>query len=915
MSRWNRWIYWLPLRFRSLFRASQVDAELDEELRDHLERETQALLAKGLVPEEARRTALIALGGVDQQKEACRDARRTQTIEHLLRDLRYAMRVLGRSPGFTAVAILSLSLGIGANTAIFQLIDAIRLRTLPIADPHELAEVRIAGGHGGLGSTNGFGAELTNPIWEQIRARQDAFAGAFAWGATEFLVGRGAETRIVDGLWVSGDFFPVLRVAPARGRLFTADDDRRGCGARSVVISDAFWKSYFAGADSAIGATVTILGRPLDVIGVTPAAFFGMETGKRFDVALPLCAAATWSNSLDARHVWWLSVMGRLRGGWALARASEHFRRMSADVFEATMPQGYEERSASNEAYQKFRLVAEPAGNGISRLRPAYERSLWLLLVITGLVLLIACANIANLMLARAGARGREIAVRAAIGASRGRIVLQLLSESVLLAAAGGTLGILVAAFLSRSVIAFLSTASDTLYLDVAFDWRVFAFTAVAALTTCAICGLAPALRSTHIAPAAAMSTGGRSATAGRDLVFGRRVLVVAQVAVSLVLLVTAVLFVRSFRNLITADTGLRREGVVFAYLADLPGGTPQADRSERVHAMHAALLEGVRSIPQVDGAAISTQFPLNGASWTQGVRVPRAAEEQRGASKFTYVSPDYFRTMDIRILAGRDVGELDTATSPKVLVVNESFARRFFGQPYGSTIGRPVRSVAEPGYPETVYEVMGVVTDTKYADLRDEMPAIAYVPLAQHPSLRSLKGLVFRTAAPLAPVLAEVRRRVALVNPDIAIEFKVFETEIRERLVREQLMAWLAGFFGALAAALATIGLYGVVSYMVVNRRGEIGIRLALGATGGDVVRLMLRETVSLLSIGLAAGALLAIPVARSAAALLFGLSPHDTPTLMGAAVALALTAGLASYLPARRAAHVDPMVVLRNE
>ena len=907
----SRWLHWLPLRFRSLVHGAQVDAELDEELRDHLDRQMQALLEKGLPPNEARRMALIALGGLDQQKEACRDARGTQAIEHVVRDLRYAVRVLRRSPGFTAVAILSLALGIGANTAIFQLIDAIRLRSLPVPDPHELAEVRVAGGHGGLGSTNGFGAELTNPIWEQIRDHRDPFAGAFAWGATEFMVGRGAQTRFVDGLWVSGEFFPVLRIVPARGRLFTADDDRRGCGARSMVVSYAFWQSYFGGAESAIGSTVTMLGQPLEVVGITPPEFFGLETGKHFDVVLPLCAAAVWSNSLDARHIWWLSVMGRLRDGWTLARATDYFQRISGGVFEATMPQGYE--AASNEKYRKFRLVAEPAANGISRLRFAYERSLWLLLVITGLVLLIACANIANLMLARAGARGREIAVRAAIGASRGRILLQLLSESVVLAAAGATLGIFLAAFLSRSVIAFLSTGSDTLHLDVGFDWRVFAFTAAAALVTCAVCGLAPALRSAHIAPGAAMSAGGGSTTAGCDLVLGRRVLVVAQVAVSLVLLVTAVLFVRSFRNLITAETGLRREGVVFAYL--LPVRAPQGDRSQWVHATHAALLERIRSISQVDAAAFSSQFPLNGASWTQGVRVPVAGEDQRGSSKFTYVTPDYFRTMDIRMLAGRDVNEFDTASSRKVLVVNEVFARRFFGQPYASVLGRPVRSVAEPGYPEAIYEVVGVVTDTKYSDLRDEMPAIAYVPLVQHPSLRSLKGLVFRTAAPLAPVLAEVRRRVALVNPDIAIDFKVFETEIRERLVREQLMAWLAGFFGALAAVLATIGLYGVVSYMVVNRRGEIGIRLALGATGADIVRLMLAETALLLSIGLAAGALLCIPVARSAAVLLFGISPHDTATLVIAAAALALTAGLAGYVPARRAARVDPMLALRAE
>jgi len=911
MSRWNRWIYWLPLRFRSLFRASQVDAELDEELRDHLERETHALLAKGLIPEEARRMALMALGGLDQQKEACRDARQTQTVEHLVRDLQFGARLLRRSPGFTSVAILSLALGVGANTAIFQLLDAIRLRSLPVRDPQELAEIRIQGGHGGLGVTNGFGAEMTYPLWEQVREHQEGFAGVFAWGSTGFIVGRGANSRFVRGLWVSGEMFPTLQLVPGRGRLLTTDDDRRGCGTRTVVLSHSFWQSYFGGADSAIGATLSILGRPVEVIGVTPPDFFGLETGQSFDVALPLCAAATWNRSFDARHVWWLTVMGRLRNGWSVARASERLHAISPGILEATMPTGYDAATASREKYRNFSLSAEPASAGISQLRANYERPLWLLLAITGLVLLIACANIANLMLARAGAREKEIAVRVAIGASRRRIVGQLLSESILLAAVGGVLGAAVASALSRGLVSFLGTENDTLLLDIAFDWRVFAFTVAVALITCVVFGLAPAIRAARIAPGAAMNA--RGTTAGRERFLGRRLLLVTQVAVSLVLLVAASLFVRSFRNLILLDTGLRRDGVVFAFMADMPDGKSPGGREAAVHAMHTALLERIRAIPQVEAAAISTQFPLNGASWTQGVRLPES--EGRGSSKFTYVSSDYFRTMDIRMRAGRDISEFDTATSRKVLVASETFVSRFFGGTPGGAIGRQVRTIAEPNYPETVYEVIGVVADTKYANLRDDIPAIAYVPITQHPSLRSVKGLVFRTSAPLAPVFAEIRRQVAVVNPDIMIAFKVFETQIRESLIRERLMAWLTGFFGSLAVLIATIGLYGVISYMVVSRRGEIGIRLALGASPPRVVRLMLRETTVLVAIGLAAGAVLSIPVTRSAAVLLFGLSPHDLPTLAAAAAALALTAGLAGYLPARRAARVDPMIALRSE
>ncbi len=863
-----RWMYAVrliqsvPLRLRSLLRASQMDAELDEELHDHLEREAQALVEKGLAPDAARRTAFIALGGLDQQKEACRDARRTQTIEHVVRDLQFGARLLRRSPGFTSVAILSLALGVGANTAIFQLLDAIGLRHLPVSNAQELAEIRVHGGHAGLGTTNGFGSEMTYPLWEQVRAHQQGFAGVFAWGATGFVVDRGANSRFVRGLWVSGEMFPVLRLVPTRGRLLTTDDDRRGCGARSVVVSHAFWQSYFGGADSAIGATLTILGRPVEVIGVTPPDFFGLERGTTFDVALPLCAAATWNSSFDARHVWWLTVMGRLRDGWTVTRASEQLQTVSPGIFEATMPTGYDARTASRDIYLKFRLRAESASAGISQLRVTYERSLWLLLAITGLVLLIACANIANLMLARAAAREKEIAVRVAIGASRRRIVGQLLSESVLLAAVGGILGAAVASGLSRSLISFLATEGDGLLLDIAFDWRVFVFTAAVALITCVVFGLAPAIRAARIAPGAAMNA--RVTTAGRERFLGRRLLVVAQVAVSLVLLVAAALFVRSFRNLITLDTGYRRDGVVFAFLAETPDGKSEGDRSAAVRAMHTALLERIRTVPHVDAAAISSQFPLNGASWTQGVRVQ--GFEGRGSSKFTYVSSDYFRTMDIGMRAGRDISEFDAATSRKVLVASETFVRRFFGGTPAGAIGRQVRSVAEPNYPETLYEVVGVVADTKYANLRDDIPAIAYVPIGQHPNLRSVKGLVFRTNGPLPPVLAEIRRQVSQVNPDIMIAFKVFETQIRERLIPERLMAWLTGFFGALAALIATIGLYGVISYMVASRRNEIGIRLALGASPSRVVLLILGETSLLVAIGLVAGGLLSVPEARSA-------------------------------------------------
>ena len=901
--RLEHWFYIAPLRLRSLFRRAQVDQELDEELRYHLERQTEENIAKGMTPEEARYAALRALGGIEQRKEECRDMRRVNLIENTLQDLRYAGRTLRRSPVFTAVAILSLALGIGANTAIFQLLDAVRLRSLPVAKPQELAEVRVSGGHPPAGISRGINSEITNPLWERIREHQEAFSGIFAWGDGEFAVGQGAEARRVNGLWVSGDFFSALGVAPIRGRLFTAADDRRGCGPEGVVISHAFWQGYFGGQDSAIGNTLAVGEKTFTVIGVTPPEFFGLEVGKSFDVALPICSRA---GVLDRSDFWWLVVMGRLKPGWTLARASESLNIISPGLFEATAPPGYD--AYHIELYKKARLMASPAGLGVSRWRRSYETSLWLLLGITGLVLLIACANIANLMLARASARGREIAMRVALGASRGRLIRQMLSESMLLAGAGAGLGAGLAQFLSRSLISFLTTEGDSLQLDLSPDWRLLAFTTSVAVLTCVIFGFVPALRASQIEPGAAMKAGGRGLTQRERFSF-QRFFVIGQIAVSLALLVGALLFVRSFRNLISLDAGFRQNGILFAY-ADFPRLRLPADR---ILAFQSNLLEQIRSIRQVESAATTSVTPLGGASWTQGVRVPGPQEERQGNSKFTYVSPAFFETMETPILAGRDFNDFDTSTSPKVMLVNETFVRRFIAK--ANPIGALARSVAEPGYPETLYEVIGVVKDAKYASLREEPTPIAYVPATQHPAYGPWAGIVIRSSAPLPDVITEVRRKVSELSPYIEVRFTVFETQIREGLIRERVMAWLAGAFGTLAAALAMIGLYGVISYMVLRRRNEIGIRLALGASRVDIVFLIFREMAALLLVGLGIGTVMSIVAAQSAGALLFGLAPHDAPTLLASACLLAAVACLASFMPTLRASRVDPMVALRHD
>jgi predicted permease len=902
-----RWLYTLPLRIRSLFRKGRVEDELSDEIQFHVDQLTQVHIAAGMTADDARDAALRSMGGVEQRKEECRDARQVRVIENIVADLRYSLRLMRRSPGFTAVALASLSLGIGANVAMFQLLDAIGLRTLPIERPHELAEVRIAGGTGGFGQNDNSNSEMTNPLWEQLRGQQQAFAGIFAWGSTQMLVGRGADMRPVRLLWASGELFPVLGVRPALGRLFTAADDRRGCGAPSVVISDDFWRSHFGGSPSVIGAKLPILDQSAEVIGVTPPGFFGLDVGRRFDIALPLCTAAMWGSSLDRRNVFWLTVMGRLKPEWTVARAAAHVDALSPGLIEATIPPGYD--AGGTAIYRRFRLTALSASRGVSEWRTTYQQALWWLLGMTGMVLLIGCANISNLMLARANARGREIAVRVALGATRGRLVAQTLVEGLLLAAAGGAIGAALASVMSRALVATLTSERNRLELELGFDWRLLAFTALVAIVACAAFAIVPALRSSQADPLPAMQSGARGATPHRRARL-QRLLVAGQVALSLVLLVGALLFVRSFRNLTTVNTGLRQDGVVFVNLATLVTPRPDADQ---ILAFEQALLQQLRSMPGVHSAAAASNFPLNGASWTQGVLVPAAEGVQRRSSKFTYVSSQYFSAFDIAMLAGRDFDDADTARSRKFAIVNETFVRRYVAD--AQPLGKAVRTISEPGYPDAVYEVVGVVKDTKYSNLREETPPIAYVPITQHPFLRPYPGVVVRSAIPSSDLVAAVRRRVNELHPDVVMAFTVFSTQMRERVVRERTLAWLAGGFGVLATLMSTIGLYGVISYMTARRRQEIAIRRALGASRSTIVSLMLSELAVTLGIGIPVGVAVSAAAVRGAGGLLFGLSPHDPQTLAASAALLAAVGVVASAIPAIRATRISPTEALRSD
>ncbi|MCC6392048.1 MAG: ABC transporter permease [Bryobacterales bacterium] len=833
-------------------------------------------------------------------------------LPSLTQDVSHGIRQLRLSPGFTLVAVLSLALGVGANTSMFQLMDAIRLKMLPVRDPRELVTVDFAKGSARAGYFSTRSARLTYAQWDQVRARQQAFRGVLAWSAARFNLAAGGEARYAEGLFVSGGFFPLLGVSPLLGRTFTAQDDSETCPGAGAVLSHAFWQREYGGNPGVLTRAVTLDGQTFPVIGVTPQSFFGVEVGNRFDVALPLCADTLLADDrkgrIPVRDAFWLSVMGRLKPGWTTQQATAQLQAASPAIMQATLPETY--KTALAKKYLANKLEATDSGTGVSGLRRQYERPLWLLMGITGLVLLIACANLANLLLARASVREREFALRLALGASRWRLVRQLLVESMLLALAAAIVGAAVAQLLSRGLLTFLTTANNQLFVNLSLDWRVLGFTAALALLTCMLFGLMPALRATGDSPASAIRAGGRGMTAGRERNGFRRALVAIQVAFSLVLLVGALLFVRSLRNLLSTGAGFRAEGIL---TVNVDFGRTQFPDERRL-AVFREMQARLANVPGVISAAQVLFTPVSGSGWNNDIGPDGATAAASGKQAFfNRVSPGYFAAMGTALIAGREFNDRDTLSSPKVAIVNEAFARKFLGG--GNAVGHTFRREAPAGKPEEVYQIAGMVNNTKYRELREEFLPIAFLPIAQGDGFGTAATYVLRVQGQPASIVNSVKAKVAEVSPLISIEFRSFSRQLEESILRDRLMAALSSGFGVLAGLLVTLGLYGVIAYMVERRRGEIGVRMALGAGRGRVVRLVLREALLLLAAGIAAGVCLSLWAGQAAAALLYDLKPYDPVSLITSAALLSAIALAAAYGPARRAAALDPMAALRDE
>jgi predicted permease len=819
-------------------------------------------------------------------------------VDAFVRDVRFGLRLLRRRPGFTAAALLSLSLGIGANTAIFSIVNGLVLRPLPVRDPAALVQLTP----GGVRNT------WSNPLWELIRDQPDLFGGACAWSARSVNLAPGGEADPANAILVSGSFFDVFGVTPLSGRVLSTADDVRGGGANGpvAVISAPFWQRHFGGS-AVIGRPLTIERVTFTIVGITPPEFFGPNVGRTFDIAMPIGVEPLIQarSLLDERSGWWLSVMARLKPGQSPGAALAAFRAQQRPMREATLPANYRPEDLPN--YLRTPFAISPAASGVSALRRQYQEPLTIVMVVAGLVLFIACANIANLLLAQADARRHEMTVRVAIGASRGRLVRQLLVESVTLSVAGAAIGLALASAISRVLVAQISTVEAPVSLRLSPDWRVLAFTAAVSFLMAVIFGTAPALRATSVVPVDVLTARG-PAGAGRRRQAGG-LLVVAQVALCLVLVVAAGLFVRTFAGLATVDLGFNPDPVL---LAGVNGSRSAVAPAARLN-LFLRLREAVAALPGVASAGLSTMTPLNGQQDTLienpgGLNLP---ESSRDVWTNT-VSPEWFTVYGMQLEAGRTFDARDTPAAPPVILINHTMAKRYF--PQGNAIGQTIRELAAAGTRAPARTIVGIVSDAIYDSVQGGVPPTMYQPLSAQASAGSLTLSVQASLGTPLDLTRSVTGAAARIDPSFALTFLPLSSRVDAALARERLVALLSGFFGALALLLSGVGLYGVVSSGVARRRTEIGIRMALGASANGVVRLVVRRAAILVAAGLVIGAVASLWASRFVANLLYGVEPRDVVTLAGASIVLLATAAIASWLPARRASRIDPTTALRE-
>ncbi len=829
-----------------------------------------------------------------------------------VRDLRFALRTLRKSPMFTFVAVTSLAFGIGANTAIFSLINQVLLQLLPVRDPQQL--VLLSGRGSTYGSNTGSNA-ISYPMYQAIRDQTQIFSEMFCRKSLPFSISAEGRTERVQGELVSGNFYSVLGIGAALGRVFTASDDLHENAHPYLVISYAYWQNRFGGKPDVLGKKLVVDGTPMTIIGVSQKGFNSVDPGEAPQVRIPMMMQPTVfpfrGFMLWNRRGHWVNAFGRLKPGVTLQQAKAalqpfYHQQLEMETREAAFAKA---ATYTRQQFLKGWLDVLPASKGRDGLRRHMEKPLLVLMGVVALVLLIACANVANLLIARAAARQKEMAVRLSLGASRGQVISQLITESLLLSLGGGAAGFALAVWLDRLLISFIPAGDTPVAISTAPDWNVLWFTTVISLLTGVFFGLAPALQASRPDLAGTLKDQAGAVVGGGSIRM-RKILVIGQVALSLLLLIGAGLFIRSLQNLRDLDPGFHLQNLLAFTVDPHMNGYPDA----RTTQFFKQLREGMNGLPGVQSASLAVVPILAGDEWDSSITIEgyQPKQGENVGPHMNYIAPDFFKTLGIPVKLGRDVNERDEKDAPKVAVVNQKFVKRFFGD--RNPIGHRIGMGSDPGT-KTDMTIVGVVGDTKYEDLRQDIPIELYLPYAQVDFATGMTAYV-RTSQPSSAGFTALRGLVHNLDPNLPMyNVRSMVDQADKTLVTERLVASLASSFGILATILAAIGLYGVMAYTVTRRTREIGIRMALGAKRGDVAWLVMREVLLLLAIGLVIGIPAALGLSRFVQAQLFGIQPADAATMAMAVAGIAGVAILAGYLPGRRATRVDPMQALRWE
>lgn len=905
--------------WRIFRRLRSSDEDLDEEIRSHFRMAVQDRVKAGETEPVAFRSARREFGNVGLIKEVTREMWGWASLERLTNDLRYSMRVLRRSPAFTVVAILSMALGIGANTAIFSLIDAVMLQSLPVRNPNRLVMVGDPMRYNALSNGGGRADLFSYPFYERFLERNRIFSDVYASGRSEHLNVRtaressaaaGGEPR---GRFVTGNYFSVLGVPALLGRTFTPAEVRVPGTAPVVVISYGYWERNFARDPAVIGRKMIVNGSGFTIIGVTPPEFFGDIVGAPTDIWFPITMEAQANpghDYLKSPDTSWLLMMGRLKPGVPQSQAAAAVNVLGPRIFRDI----YKSKAPNEDLRQLLqkRIQVSSGAKGFSRIRHEFSAPLLILMGIVALVLLICCANVANLQLARAARRSREMGLRLAVGAGQVRLVCQLLTESLLLSLLGGAAGLLFAFWGTHLLLRLVSGSDKLPPLEVHLDGSVLLFTAAASIMAGLLFGLAPAWQTTRLDLVSNLKESKSGQSEGVSKAFGK-LLIVSQIVFSLMLLVAAGLFVRTLQNLEHIDVGYSRKGLLLVRVDFKTGGYKDA----QINRLTRDLLDRLRRIPGVQAVTVSENGLFSGTDSTEDSDVvegytPHAYEDR--VNRSDRVGPEYFQIVGTPVILGRGIRQEDRETSPKVVVINETMARFYF--PHSNPLGKHIFDGT--GKDRLVYTIVGVVRDVKERNLRAPVARRFYTAFLQHPPTDPIDGMNFeiRTGIPAASLAEAARRSVAAYNANLPVLSVSTADELIGNDVRqERLVARLSSFFGILALALAAIGLYGVMSYLMARRTVEIGIRLALGAERSNVMRMILHEALTIVAAGLAIGIALSLLAARLLTKSLFGVSTSDPLTILLAAVIITVAAMIAACLPAWRASRVDPMIALRYE